>query len=152
MSMHDFLKPEWILSREEAINAIITSISMQEKALSHLIDAESKKIKFAIEHLETEDDCKAIQKLLEVNESAASLIDRVTDLEIVLKNKLRLVTNCVPPKPPCPPPKPPCPPPRPPCRPHSTPCRPHKPPSRPHGTPCRPHTRAEEYSDMRSFK
>jgi hypothetical protein len=58
--------------------------------------------------------------LLKVNESAASLIDRVNDMQLILKNKLRLALSCIP-KPPKPP-EPPCPPePEPPC---PKPCRP----------------------------
>jgi len=107
--MPEFPKPESILTRDEAINAIITSIAMEELALSHIINAESEKIKYAAKRVKDGDDCDGMQNLLKINESAACLIERVTDLQIILKNKLRLAIGCLPPCPPCPPPKPPCP-------------------------------------------
>ena len=106
MSMPEFPDGKNILSQDQAINAILTSIAMEETALSHIINAESEKIQLAIEHIKC-NNCCDLQKLLEVNESAASLIEQVNDMQIILKNKLRCVVRLLPP--PCPPPLP-CPP------------------------------------------
>ena len=120
MSLPQFPNPEDILNREEALTAIITSIAMEEQALAHIIEAESAKICYAVKHAKSScsDD---MQNLLKVNNSAANLLERISDMQLVLKNKLRIAVDALP-KPPCPPvpPKPPCPPkppPKPPCPP-----------------------------------
>ena len=116
------------ITRDNAINQIISSIAMEEVAISHILTAESEKIKFTLEKMK-HGSCD-IDLLLKVNESAKDLIETIVDLQIILKNKLKIATNYVqvppcppPPKPPCPPPKPPCPPPpKPPCPPPKPPC------------------------------
>jgi len=112
--MPEFPDSKDILSRDQAINAILTSIAMEETALSRIINAESEKIQHAIEYIKSNRNCCGLQKLLEVNESAASMLEQVNDMQIILKNKLRTVVKLMPP--PCPP-LPPCPPPCEPCRP-----------------------------------
>jgi len=115
MSMPKLPEPDTILTKEQAINAILTSIALEETALSHIITAESEKIKYVLSCVKN-DKCTDIGMLLKVNESAANMLDRVNDMQIILKNKLRLACNCLPecphpkPCPPCPPvpPKPPC--------------------------------------------
>lgn len=122
MSMPEFPSSEAILTREQAINAILTSIAMEEIALSHIMNAEGEKIQYAIEYIKANNTSCDLHKLLEINKSAAEMLEQITDMQIVLKNKMRLAVKHLsprPPHPPCPPPKP-CPP-RPPCRP-STPC------------------------------
>lgn len=119
-----FPKPKTIATREQAINAILLSIAMEETALSHLINAESEKIHYVVECARKK-DCRPcdLQKILEVNESAASLIEMISDMQIILKHKmsnaLRYLPQPHPPTPPCPPPHPPVPPhpPKPPCPP-----------------------------------
>lgn len=113
MSMPSFPRADVILSRDEAVNAIITSIAVEEMALSRVIEAESEKIKFVIECAKKrgclKDDMLII---LEVNKSVRELFDSITQMQIVLKEKLSLVKGYFPqPSPhPCPPPVPPCPP------------------------------------------
>ena len=135
MSLPKFPKPESILTREKAIDAILTSIAMEEAALSHVITAESEKINFVIEHARCQNIC--IDKILEVNKSAASLLEQVNDMQIILKNKMRLAASFLPPHPdkPCPKPKP-CPPPKP-C-PKPKPCPPPKPCPKPEPCPPKP--------------
>ena len=129
MSLPQFPNPEDILDREEALSAVITSIAMEEQALSHIIEAESAKICYAIKRAKSNRP-NDMENLLKINDSAANLLERINDMQLVLKNKLRVAVNAlpkqpepppkppVPPRPPCPPPppKPPCPP-NPPCPP-----------------------------------
>ena len=136
MSYPTFPKPEDILNREEALTAIITSIAMEEQALAHIIEAESEKICYAIKHAKS--SCAdEMQTLLQVNDSAANLLERIHDIQMLLKNKLRIAVSALPklpepPKPPVPP-KPPCPPvpPKPPKPPY-----PPGPPKPPKPSPC----------------
>ena len=103
MSIPKFPQADSLLSREEAINAILSSIAMEEIALSHILEAESEKIKFATEQIKCNKDAD-IKTLLKINESAASLIGLINDMQLILKNKLRLATNYLP-EAPCPQPK-----------------------------------------------
>ena len=98
MSLPEFPNPDSILSREQAINAILTSIAMEETALSHIINAEGEKIQCVLERAKCS-DCTDMQDILRVNESVASLLDQVNDIQIVLKNKFRLAVNCLSDKP-----------------------------------------------------
>jgi len=124
MSMPAFPKPESILSRDQAINAILASIAIEETAIGHVIEAESEKIQYVIERAKVSNcGCADMQKILEVNRSVANLIEKATAMQIVLKDKLATVLKYLPPhphppKPPYPPipPKPPCPPSPPPCQ------------------------------------
>lgn len=92
MSMPNFPKLD-DLTLEQAINSILTSIAMEEAALSHILNAEGEKIQFVLESR-----CTDIQKVIEVNESVAALMDRVIDLQLILKAKMRLAKEFVPEK------------------------------------------------------
>jgi hypothetical protein len=149
MSMPEFPKPENVLTKEQAINSILTSIAMEEAALSHIVNAEGEKIQYAIAHTKCNNNSESMQKLLEINKSAANLIEQVGDIQILLKSKMCHVLSYLPvPVKPCPPvcpdkpdvPRPPCKPPEPdkpnPCRPPCKPVEPDRPiPCRP---PCKP--------------
>ena len=90
MSMPKFTKPCKILTREAAISAILSSIGMEESALSHVLNAEGEKINYLSNP----------QMLLAVNKSTALLVDVATDTQIMLKNKMNMVVNLLPLKPP----------------------------------------------------
>ena len=60
----------------------------QETALSHILCAESQKMKVAM-GLDGLDLCK----LLEVNDSATNMVHAVANLELVLKDKLEFISN-----------------------------------------------------------
>ena len=120
MSVPQFPKKGSMMTRDEAINAILISIANEEMALAHIMNAESEKIRYAI-NCAKEKGCGEVelQEILAVNESVARLIEKIIDLETILKNKLAIVSehmkkSCHP-HPPCPP-VPPCPP-DPPCPP-----------------------------------
>jgi len=98
------------LTSEQAINEILISISKEESAVANVIDAESKKLKFAIEYIKNNYSDVNADKLIAINESAERLIEKATELEDVLKRKAELALSKLPPiecKPqPCPPIKP----------------------------------------------
>jgi len=118
--------PDEILTKEEALNAIMTSIALEEIALAKILTAESEKIEHATKSIDPKDKDQ-LELLLKINCSVADVIDKLNDLQFMLKGKLRLVVGSMPCPPPCPPkptppPKPPCPPkPRPPCPPYYPP-------------------------------
>ena len=87
MSMPEFPKLD-NLTLEQAINSILISVAMEEAALSHILNAEGEKIQFILAN-----KCAEVQKVIEVNESVASLIDRVTNLQVILKSKMQLAKD-----------------------------------------------------------
>ena len=72
----------------QAVIDLLESIALQESALSHILCAESQKMKTAMT-MEELDLCK----LLEVNDSATNMVHAVANLELVLKDKLEFVSN-----------------------------------------------------------
>ena len=132
------------LTRDLAINSVLTSIAAGETALSNIVNAEQEKIKYMVEYAQNNDTEEARQKLIDVNLSVAKVLEQVKQIEEILKEKTRLVTQHpippVPPVPPLPPrpPKPPIPPgPKPPLPP--PPCPPHPPHPKPPFPPVPPH-------------
>lgn len=93
MSMPTFPDPLTILTREEAVNAILTSIALEETALSHIINAEGEKIQYALEHMKCNSNMRIF---LEVNESVSSMLEQINDLQLVLISKLNKVLKCIP--------------------------------------------------------
>ena len=63
------------------------SIALQETALSHILCAESQKMKVAMGWM------AGLCKLLEVNDSATNMVHAVANLELVLKDKLEFISN-----------------------------------------------------------
>ena len=73
---------------EQAVIDLVESIALQESALSHILCAESQKMKTALAMNEID-----LCKLLEVNDSATNMVHAVANLELVLKDKLEFVSN-----------------------------------------------------------
>ena len=73
---------------DQAVIDLMESIALQESALSHILCAESQKMKAALS-MEELDLCK----LLEVNDSATNMVHAVANLELVLKEKLEFIAN-----------------------------------------------------------
>jgi len=108
MSLPKFLNSSDIPTIEQAIASIVVSIAMEETALSHIMEAESEKINYVLEATKDGGD---IDKLLEVNESVADVMESIVKLQAILKEKLEVAINYAPPTPPDPPapdPSPPC--------------------------------------------
>ena len=76
------------VSFDQAVIDLMESIALQETALSHILCAESQKMKVAM-GLDGLDLCK----LLEVNDSATNMVHAVANLELVLKDKLEFISN-----------------------------------------------------------
>ena len=73
---------------EQAVIDLVESIALQESALSHILCAETQKMKAALS-MEELDLCK----LLEVNDSATNMVHAVANLELILKEKLEFIAN-----------------------------------------------------------
>lgn len=144
MSMPEFPKPNPDLTQEQALTMILSSIALEELALSHIINAEGEKIQYVLSQT-NRGGCPAdLRDILAVNQSVSGLLEIVLQNQMLLKNKMERVLEHLPrpPAPPCPPvppwppypPVPPCPP-EPPCPP--VPPRPPIPPCPPE-PPCGP--------------
>lgn len=81
-----------------AASSVLQSIALQEAGLAHIINAEGEKIQKVVSMCDIN-----VDDLLNTNASVESLIDKITALELVLKNKmdsiLPLLDDCK--KPPC---------------------------------------------------
>jgi hypothetical protein len=95
LSMPSFPGPGKIPSREEAINSVLSSIAMEEAALSHIINAEGEKIQFALTHLKTGGHSD-MKMMLDINESAAEMLEQVKDIQLLLVNKLNKILTRLP--------------------------------------------------------
>ncbi len=76
------------VSFDQAVVDLMESIALQESALSHILCAESQKMKTALAMNEID-----LCKLLEVNDSATNMVHAVANLELVLKEKLEFISN-----------------------------------------------------------
>lgn len=104
MSMPSFPDLSTIPSLEQSLSAIVISIAMEEIALSHIIKAESEKIRFVIDKAKSKDGKDIdISEILAVNKSADELIKNITKLQAILKEKLETASKFVPHTPPAPP-------------------------------------------------
>jgi len=97
MSMPSFPKVDMDITHENAINMILTSIAMEELALSHIMNAEGEKLQYVLKHLESacdvSDNSFAVDKLLAVNASVANLLDSVSQNQMLLKGKMDKALN-----------------------------------------------------------
>ena len=97
------------LTRENAINQILSSIAMEELAISHILNAEGEKIQYALGTLEgaSPPEPPTIEQVLQVNDSVKSMLEASMNNQMVLNNKmdaaLSATTLVGPPGPPGPP-------------------------------------------------
>jgi len=89
MSLPEFPKLD-DLTFEQSINSILTSIAMEEAALSHILNAEGEKIQYVLAN------CADVDDVIKTNESVKSLVDSISDLQLTLKSKMRLALSHLP--------------------------------------------------------
>ena len=108
------------MTREQVLNMILSSIAMEELALSHILNAEGEKIQHVLGKgcgccagCAPCNSCKTMRndEILAVNRSVTELLEMVMQNQLILKNKMDRVLEYLPkPLPPPAPPEPPCPP------------------------------------------
>jgi len=139
VSLPEFPSPPQDLTRDQALNMILSSIAMEELALSHILNAESEKIQYILGHSDCSKCAPATDDILAVNKSVSDLLEVVMQNQLILKNKMDRVMEYLPQPPPAPvPPKPPCPPIPPAPTPPEPPCPPNPPVPKPPELPCLP--------------
>lgn len=84
------------ITRDDALNMILTSIAMEELGLSHIINAEGEKLQYILGTLPcSEGTGAAVDQVLEVNESITRLLDSVMQNQIFLKGKMEKVLDSI---------------------------------------------------------
>lgn len=68
-----------------AASSLLQSIALEETAISHILNAEGEKLQKAISL-----SCNT-KDLVEINDSVGSMVDKITSLEVILKDKLDLI-------------------------------------------------------------
>jgi hypothetical protein len=84
------------LTLEDSIIQIISSIAMEELALSHIINAEGEKLQYVLGTLDTvkpPPPPPTVDKLLEVNESVKDMLGTITMNQMFLLGKLAAAMN-----------------------------------------------------------
>ena len=76
------------MTRDEALNMIVASIAMEELALSHILNAEGEKLQYILGTLLGTSPSTRPQDVLAVNKSVTTLVEAVTQNQMLLKNKL----------------------------------------------------------------
>lgn len=74
----------------QAITDIINSVSMQQSAISHIINAEGEKIQKVLTLNDVSPD-----QILKVNRSVEETLRSISQLEFILKAKLQLFQGCL---------------------------------------------------------
>ena len=88
------ISPDITITREDAINLVITSIAMEELGLSHIINAEGEKIQYVLGTLPGVISPQAtISDVLNTNESVKGVLDTIIKKEMLLNTKLDTALN-----------------------------------------------------------
>lgn len=75
-------------TRQDVINQIISSIAMEELALSHIINTEGEKIQYALGTLPGAENTATIEEVLDVNCSTSASLGAVLENQMLLNGKL----------------------------------------------------------------
>jgi len=88
------ITPTIDITRDQAVNLLLSSIAMEELGLSHIINAEGEKIQYVLGTLPGVTGPGAtISDLLSVNESVRNTLREITKTEFGLQNKLETVLS-----------------------------------------------------------
>jgi hypothetical protein len=88
------ITPNISITREDAINLILSSVAMEELGLSHILNAEGEKLQYVLGTLPGLTGPPAtIQNLLDVNESVLNTLDSATRSQMFLQSKMQKALN-----------------------------------------------------------
>ncbi|GBF75354.1 putative collagen-like protein, partial [Paenibacillus sp. 598K] len=88
------ISPTVILTRDDVVNLLFSSIAMEELGLAHIINAEGEKIQYALGTLAGVTGPGAtLADILQVNQSAQAMLDTVFRQEMMLDSKLKTASN-----------------------------------------------------------
>ncbi|MBJ8025957.1 collagen-like protein [Bacillus cereus] len=90
------ITPNITLTRDDALNLLLSSIAFEELGLAHIINAEGEKIQFALGTLPggTGPDA-SLQDILRVNSSVQDTLEMAMKKELLLDSKLSKVSSLI---------------------------------------------------------
>lgn len=83
------VNPQISVTRDDAVNIILSSIGMEELSLAHILNAEAEKIQFALGTLETAGgEAASMDDILETNKLASKMVRNVIKNQMLLSMKM----------------------------------------------------------------
>ena len=82
------INPSIDVTRNDAINIILSSIGMEELSLAHIVNAEAEKIQFALGTLETSTGPASLEDIMAVNNSAKKMLRDVIKNQMLIGMKM----------------------------------------------------------------
>ncbi|GBF76870.1 hypothetical protein PA598K_05378, partial [Paenibacillus sp. 598K] len=95
MSQSNFpnITPVISISRDEAINLLLSSIALEELGASHIMNAEGEKLQYVLGTLAGVTAGTTIESLLAVNDSVRSMIRELNQREWMSQQKLESILS-----------------------------------------------------------
>ncbi len=88
------LSPTVTISRDDALNVILSSIGMEELSMAHIVNAEAEKIQFALGTLETANGTAAsLDEIMEINKSSNKMLRDVIKNQMLIGMKMEDVVS-----------------------------------------------------------
>jgi len=88
------ITPNVTITREDAVNLVLSSIAMEEMGMSHILNAEGEKLQYVLGTLPGLSGPPAtIEDILAVNKSVKGMVDSITRNEMMLQHKLETITS-----------------------------------------------------------
>ncbi len=82
------MNPSITVTRDDAVNMILSSIGMEELSLAHIVNAEAEKIQFALGTLDTADGAASLEDIMAVNASAKRMLRDVIKNQMLIGMKM----------------------------------------------------------------
>lgn len=95
MSMPAFPDKGIDITRDQAFNMILGSIALEEIALSHIMNAESEKLKHFFPALDGKSCACQCRELTELNRSISDVMENVTFNQMLLKRKMCCILDAI---------------------------------------------------------
>jgi len=94
------ITPNITINRTDVINLLLASIAMEELSLAHILNAEGEKIQYVlgtIPGISGLSPAANLEDLLQINDSVQDTIAMSIKKELLLDNKLKQITDLIPP-------------------------------------------------------
>lgn len=96
MSLPTFPSISPPLTTKDSLNMILTSVAMEELALSHILNAEGEKLQYVLGTLDGCQNKKANnEEILAVNKSIKSMLDSISQNQMILKSKMECAVEAL---------------------------------------------------------
>jgi len=87
------INPSITITRDDAINLLLSSIALEELGLSHILNAEGEKLQYAMGTLPGLSTPATLDELLQVNQSVINTLEAAMKKEFLLQSKLETVLS-----------------------------------------------------------